>query len=265
MLKKLLVPMAASLFAATLAFGEGISVEVIPSLAPNAFGSPSWNGYVSNALYALEHGLAAYGDPSLPTYYSAESNFRNTEPLVTTFNSWMGYADPGSVFGPAFANELGNRMHFGLHVVGNGTRFSISDLSFSSHSSDPGDLLGYSWGAAPWSYSPARVGVLINPDGSRTYVTTGDQQVDELMYVGSGNSLWPLADTADPGCTGCSTSQQQAAIDAMAASPDGYRYTGTYSVLGYSGSGTFQVTPEPSTYLLLMTGLAGLAFVRRRR
>ena len=126
------------------AYGD-ITVKVIPLWAPNAYGSPSWSGYVGNAIYA-QNGLSSYGDPNSPTYYSDDSDAN--QPLVTSFNSWMGYADPGA-FGAAFANELGNRMHFGLLVTTAGeNRVELDDLSFTSSSSSPLDSLGFLWRGA---------------------------------------------------------------------------------------------------------------------
>jgi hypothetical protein len=254
-----------------------ISVTVIPSLAPNAFGSPSWSEYAASAVYAIEHGLSAYGDPTKPSYYQANSTPYANQALVTTFNSWMGWADPGTVFGAAFANELGNRMHFGLHITATGGQtFSLDQLSFAENSTDPltaadpSTGLTYSWPAGPWSYSPVRVGLIHNPDSTVTRVESGSasQPVDEFIYVGSGDAFWP-GDPSNWACTGCTTAQKQAYIDDVALSLGAYTFTGTYTIQGVSGSGAFQVAavPEPSAVALMLTavGLAGLGFRRRMR
>ena len=44
-------------------------VTVIPALAPNVYGSPNWDAWVSNATTAIANGYASYGDPSSPSYY----------------------------------------------------------------------------------------------------------------------------------------------------------------------------------------------------
>src|SRR5208282_2334408 len=93
----------------------GISLSVFPALAPNRWGSPSWNAWASNAVTAILNGYSSYGDPSLPEFYQQITNAVSvTNNLVTSFPSWMGVADPGTAFGPAFANELGNRLTFGM-------------------------------------------------------------------------------------------------------------------------------------------------------
>ena len=38
-----------------------VSITVTPSLAPNAFGSPSWSAYVGNAVSAIENGQTSLG------------------------------------------------------------------------------------------------------------------------------------------------------------------------------------------------------------
>jgi len=87
---------------------QGITITVIPALAPNVYGSPNWNAWVSNATTAIANGYASYGDPSSPSYYQrAPAVISVTNDIVTGFPSWDGHADPGNVFGanraPGFA------------------------------------------------------------------------------------------------------------------------------------------------------------------
>ena len=77
-----------------------------------------------------------------------------------------------------------------------------------------------------------------------TFVTSGanTQLVDALYGPGSGNSYAAY-------CPGCTVAEQQAAIDSSALwSGAPFTFTGTYSIDGASGSGTFNVTlrsPSP--------------------
>jgi hypothetical protein len=48
---------------------QDISITVIPALAPNVYGSPNWNAWVSNATIAIANGYASYGDPASPGFY----------------------------------------------------------------------------------------------------------------------------------------------------------------------------------------------------
>lgn len=255
-----------------------IKMTVTPSLAPNVYGSSSWGDYVTNAIYAIENGLSSYGDPTQPTYYQADPNIDAAQGLVTSFNSWMGVADPGG----AFAGEDGNRMHFGLDIVASGGQtFSLAELSYSAVSTDPLTIadpsngLDDSWGAGTLTeYSSYRVGLIHNADGTVTVVDSGpsSRQVDQLIYVGAGDAFWPGGDLADPACTGCTTAQKQAYIDDVATELGAYTYTGTYELQDNSGrviasgSGAFDVSaPEPSAIVLLafMLGVVGLSLRRR--
>ena len=269
-------------FAAAAAFAlaagtsaNAVTISVTPTLAPNVFGSPSWGAWQTNAVAGELNGGAATGTPGTPTYFQPQSNVTLQETIVTGFPSWLGQADPGTVFGPAFAGELGNRMHFALQIDGHGTQFSISQMSFTMVSSDPGHLLNYSYSGG-YGYGLGYVGVLAGADGilwtsDDQYITSGPatQLVDGLVGRGSGNSL-------DAYCTSCTIAQQQAAIDAAVAqitSP--LTFTGTYSLdlasgNVVSGSGTFNVstTPLPAALPLFGSVIGSsvlTAWVRRRK
>lgn len=264
---RLILP-ALVLAAAPLA-ASAADISVYTSVAPNAFGSPSYDAYVANAIAALRTGVSSYGDSSLPSYYEQTSSVRANEVIVTGFPSWKGQADPGSVFGAAFANELGNRMLFGLVIDGAGSQFSISNLSFTAVSSDAGNALGFGFGAGAYNYSNQYVGLLKGDDGvlftSDDVLVTGGantQLVDGLVGRGSGSSFAAY-------CSPCTVGEQQAAIDEAAAFLTGpTTFTGTYSLGADSGSGTFNIAavPEPGAWALMIAGfgLAG-ATLRRRR
>src|SRR5581483_10438616 len=164
------------------AFADSVTVTVYPSIAPNIYGSPSWAGYLANAMTSLEAGSGPTGNPATdPTaYYTVNQIWANAN-VATDFPSWGGNASPTG----AFANELGNRLHFGLVIQGHGTQFSLSNLAFAMHSDDPNDIFGWvdSFNSSD-VYSATRVGYITGTG----FVTSGSatQLVDALYYVGVG-------------------------------------------------------------------------------
>lgn len=251
----------------------GVQITVTPTLAPNAFGSPSWAAWQANAINALYTGQSSIGAAGTPIFYQAQSNVTAQQGIVTTFASWMGKADPGAAYGAAFAGEGGNRYTFGVTVVGtDGTQFSISELGFDAVSNDAGDILGFSYAPGPvtgFDYGASYEGVLYGADGKLgggddTFITSGadTQLVDAIIGRGAGNSL-----PAD--CLGCTTAQQQQAIADTANHPDLTQFTGAYylgSERGVSGSGTFNIVggvPEPAGWATLLMGFAATGYALR--
>ena len=260
-ISKLLLSAAAfaSLSFAVLPAQAGIVIDVVPWLAPNAYGSPSWSQAEANAVQGMMNGGVATGTG--PAAFTPNSNVTAAQAIVTGFPSWMGVANPAPT--GAYANELGNRMTFGLAIYGNGTQFSISDLSFNAVSSDSAHGLNFAWDAGAYAYGSGYVGVILGNGGPDTYITSGasTQLVDELFGRGSGNSF-------DAYCSPCTPAQNQAALDAAAlGSGAPFTFTGTYSLGDVSGSGTFNVSavPEPSTWAMMLLGFAGIGFMAYRR
>jgi hypothetical protein len=271
-LNKLFLAACAVALAVAGAAQASVQITVTPTLAPNAFGSPSFAGWTANELAALYTGQSSMGPAGTPTFYQAQSNVTGQQGIVTGFSSWMGQANSGG----AYAGEAGNRYTFGVTVIGSGReQFSISELGFVAASNDAGDVLGFSYDPGPitgFDYSTSYMGVLYGADGKLgggddSFITGGadTQLVDAIIGRGAGNSLPAY-------CTGCTTAQEQQAIAAAANVPGLTQFTGTYyldSTSGFSGSGTFNIAsaaPEPTSWVILIAGLGGVgAAVRRRR
>jgi hypothetical protein len=251
-----------------------ITIDVVPSSAPNgSSASPSWTSYVANALNSLENGLGNIGNRATdPTAYEiAGSKILPGEIAVTSFNSWRGQVSP-----PApFANEYGNRLHFGLHAYGD-AQFKLADLTFAMHSSDPTDSLVFTGNFIGYNYSTTRYGINWGTDGVKgggddTVYTSGNGTtlVNEIVYVGVGNAWWPGkggsygSDPANP------IGGAQAAMDdyyAWVNTLEPITVTTTYSILAYSGSASVDVVPEPVTMAGLALGIGCLTrYVRKRR
>lgn len=194
---------AAALAAALVAPAQaGVMMTVELSSAPNFFGSPSWGGYLTNALFALENGLASTGGSRATTptaYEQLGGTFVAGDVMVSSYNSWRGDASPTGLF----ASELGNRVHSGLHIVGtDGTRFRLNDLTYEFSSGDVGNALATAGNFVGANFSSTRYGISYGVDGVKgggddTVYTSGNGMtyVDELVYVGVGNAFWPATPT----------------------------------------------------------------------
>lgn len=265
--KGLFTGMAVAALAAS-SMASAAEIIVATSLAPNVFGSPSYTGYVSNALSGLHAGASSYGDPNSPTFYQVTSNVRSDEVVVTGFPSWMGEVDPANTVGPAYGSELGNRMHFGVRIDGEGAQFSISQLGFSATSTDPYNALAFAFGPGAFNYTNDYRGVLVGDDGllwtnDDLFITGGanTQLVDGLIGRGPGSSFAAY-------CPGCSIADQQAALLETARYPGhDFQFTGVYTLGQDSGTGTFNIAavPEPGTWTLLIAGFGMLGAALRRR
>ena len=242
-----------------------ITIYVIPSSAPNAFGSPNYSAWNDNAVYALENGLVSHGDPGSPSYYTQAPLVMSVmNNIVTGFPSWNGAAQPAG----AYASELGNRLQFGLDVRGNGTKISIDQLGFSGVSTDAGNTLAFSWAAGTYGYSASYVGWDYGADGIRgtaddSFITGGasSQLVDELVGRGSGNA-WAAYET-DPG----TTDQERIDNAALGLGSSPFDFTGTYTLGPAQGSATitFMPVPEPSIFALAGFGCVVAVLIRSRQ
>ncbi len=266
---------AAAMLASAWSASATITLDVVASSAPNFFNTPSWLAYQANAVNSLQNSLGNIGSrATAPTAYEiAGSTIQPGDIMVTSFNSWMGVAGP---LASPFNNELGNRLHFGLHAFGDGTtQFRLDDLTYAIHSSDPGDSLVAMGNFIGANYNgTSRIGVSWGTDrvkggGDDIVYTSGNGTtlVDELVYVGVGNAWWPGGGDPDPANP---LLGRQGSMDAAASSIVGVEITGSYSILGNTGSDTVTVVPEPSTYiagalLLLPFGASTIRILRKNR
>ena len=196
------------------------TITVVPWLSPNALGSPSYSTWETNGIDALKTGgVVSTGTPGTPGYAFQQAAITRADMIVTGFSSWKATLHPETVFGAAYANELGTRPYFGLIVNGNGIQFSISGLGFTATSNDSADYFGFPVAAGDFGYGSDFVGVLKGADGQLftsddIYVTSGanSQLVDGLIGVGLGAADDPCSGNPHEGM--CNTdAQRQAAID----------------------------------------------------
>ena len=263
------------------------TLEVVPAYAPvGPTLSPSWPGYVTNAIDALMGGTPATvrGTPDFdPAAYEAvTSQPISPRELVITpdFASWRGFAAPTPGWdGPSmqFAAENGNRVHFGLIIESDDdtTPFALDDLDWELNWLDlpaktPSTQVDTPFKSGSFKdtmYSTSRVGVDYGPDGvlgggDDSEITSGasTQLVDALYYVGIGDGF--VAEDTGGGAT------DQADIDKIV---DGLivpqRLKVTY-MLGDTkmAMGSVDILPEPGSFVIaIMAVLGGWSVIRRRR
>ncbi len=248
----------------------GITIDVVPSSAPNVFGSPSWGGYLSSSLNSLENSLGNIGDRNTdPSAYEISGPIVDPgDFMVSSFKSWRGTANPASPFN----NELGNRMHFGLHAFGDGVmQFALQNVAFEIISSDDVNSLGFVGNFAGFGYSSTRFGVDWGADRSKgggddiIYTSgNGATLVDEIVYVGVGNAFWPGGSDPDPSnpIGGAQAAMDDAISYVLKNAP--FTITGSYTIFNDSGSASVAAVPAPASVIALL-GFGAIATTRRRR
>lgn len=266
---------------ASTANAELVTFEVIPAYAPKGPESPNWNNYVLNAIAGIQN-KQNVGDreTSAAAYEIVDGNVPASEIIYTPFNSWRGAASPNPDFTAPFLGEFGNRIHFGLHVVGTSDwQFQLADLAWKLESDDETGYFDQEGNFAGANYSATRVGIDWGPDGIRgggddvilNGGEAGTMPVNELVYVGVGDGFF----SSEPDAM---TDQQDINITlsdiyAGCSDPEGclIDVTMTYTLPDHSDgmmstAGTFVLeTPEPSSAVLALIGMVALVSNRRRR
>jgi hypothetical protein len=247
-----------------------VSITVDATLAPNAYGSPSYDAWIANAADAMQNSLASYGAAGPTQFNAVNSPLPTADNLVTGFPSWLGQANPTG----AYANELGNRASFvGLINGGSGApSISIANLGFTTTSSDAGNFLGNTWATGSLTYSVNNIGIIENADGSVTLVTSGPATtlVNEIIAI-HGNA--PAAYAGDIPGDPTATYQQIIDYDLANNVPGSYDLTGDYTYGDASGAVTMDLgtpVPEPATIIagmsmLLPFGASALRILRKRQ
>ena len=252
-----------------------ISIKIVPSQAPNDYGSPNWSAYAANAVNGLIHDTGTLGDPTTASSYTILDQIVNSVNLITTdFPSWMGSPSAGTVF----AGELGNKLRFGVSIVSSSPteKFRLSDVRVTLAGTDSQKWLDLdpTWVPASKQFDFSMVGLVYGSGGRGSiddqWITSGgaDQYVNAAFWVGAWTGIQVLDDGS-----GTSLAQQitNQAVSYLQDERD-FNLSATYqlfdtnhlSVLQSSTKG-MTVIPEPSTLMLLGGGLGMMAWGWRRQ
>ncbi len=249
-------------------------ITIVQSIGPG-IGSPNDLHYGINALIGLQNGTTGVntftGNGSGASTYNRLVGTADPSQFIDTtgqFNSWLGLA-PGAI-----AGEFGNRLYFGV-VVKSTDQFSLSSFvyydNFYNNAVIPFNTVGDTYDGTTingLSYGPNGVlggGDDIFYEGGQVNTTL----VNELYYRGYSNAIVPPA--LGPGQTPQQllTSQRNIAAASIATLPvpvvaASVVTLGNVVTTGFAPAAVAGI-PEPSTYALFASGLAALAFARRRR
>lgn len=265
---KMFMPKMAALIimGAALSAPQGANAALVVDfyrvLAPNAYGSPSYDQFFSNTQQAILN--------SQPSYGSGISEFKTIESVtgvqsyVTSYEQWNGAAAAG---------EGGSRPSWAYYIYDDqGANLDLTSLGGTKEYLYDWDSVEYSdWGAIALGNLDAKrlVGVDINGDIGI------DASVDYVSYIGlSGNAWWQTNWTGTLGVDHVWTDYTNATnnpnrLDDLAQLgawlPAHQSYWGFELVLGGQ---TFRaeniaVVPAPATVSLILLGLAGFAAQRR--
>jgi len=282
---------AAAMVCTSISQAAIVRFDVVPSYGPNAFGSPSWSGYLSNAQTALMMGSPAnigdrntdptafeLVDPANP--FAPANEIQPSEMIVTPFNSWRGMAGPSA----PFAGEFGNRVQFGFALETDGfgqldiatldiewtKQWMNNDAAMDTSAIILDPLTQGTFLTA--TYTAATIGVLYGGDGAvgggdDTILSSGTGPVDAIYSVGVGAGLLPDD-------IGGATDQEEIDLfigNLLSANHPAQKIKTSYTVMLDSGEqlmsmSTVFLVPEPASLITMIPALGFLlAFARRRR
>jgi hypothetical protein len=263
----------------------GIIITVIPSIAPDHVDNQGNDPSTSYLLWQ-ENALAALGTTPTPAttagtagtpsyYYQANSTTGMQNVTVTDspfVGAWNGQVvtDPNS----PYYYETGNQVRYGAIIqASGGTTFTLSQLGFNYtdlYTATTGD--GIQGSFLPGSYTS--FGTEFLAFNGTTPVTDPTLPLTELISSGSGFNTFPASCIFGDPTFGCDANGVQNLLNATPVNEgfDSDVVTGMYYIADpntgavlYSNSANFTITPEPSTWFLMISAVPVIGIIRRRR
>jgi hypothetical protein len=280
---------AVVLAVSTNAFAGSITISVIPNLSPNIADSSgnsnsAYATWATNVLNALQSAQNSAGTANTPGYFT-KTSVTNPGSVVATNTpggggfdpSWMGTVNPASPFN----TQAGNLADFAVAIIATGgDTFTLNDLQFTltdtagildGFADSNNDLGGTTWfdlqggGIFPGGY--------LALNGS-TVVTDDNAPLTALYFSGVADAFLATCvsgvDCGVPSLENMDISAAQSGLGNAFPGGPADILTGTYSVMDineatFTGSSTLTLSPEPSTWLFLVSSIPAVAMLRRRR
>ncbi|VAW38105.1 hypothetical protein MNBD_DELTA02-1217 [hydrothermal vent metagenome] len=210
---------------------EAIEINLYVDGAPNVYGSPDWAAWKTNADSSAADGTFINMENSLTPANSGTNNFEIDDSVVYSFG------------------DLGRRLHF-IYWVPDATIAELQAASFEIS-------IFYEWDGVTYDY--------YGDYGWGTWVEPGSWEEYNGGVVGSGGFAWwgAYGYNAD-------TPEANAVLAADIAEWDNYQGDVRFYARTAGGPSTMITAnhtpvPEPSTFILLGLGAAGLILYRKKR
>jgi len=249
--------LALLLLASSAAFSGVVQITVVASVGPTTDTSGLLNTYLSNAEYALQHGLTSYGTPDTPGYYTAATNPIYAGSIITTtFASWLASALPTG----AYANENGNELYFGVSIVSS-VAFTMAQVLYSGSLFTGGDLSDLCFN----SHTVGSLGGVLATHTADPNCGTGVATIDAAKPI---DSFWYSGvSLVDPTVitSAADLAAELALVDGTAGDVT-YTLTEATGAIAGSATATFDLVavPEPGTYALIGLGFGLMLSLRKK-
>lgn len=232
-------------------------IRIIPFIGPAVPYSGYSSTFLNNAINGIRNNLPSAGNPSNPAFWKPlVGNQVTPGQIVLTYDvtSWNGLVNPSG----SFSGEYGNMLYFGYDII-SATPFSFNEITF--HFESDGFDNENTFEQAGATYRLQAKGINWGPDNIEG---TADDEIlgpgDENLFA---NRITGIGLSYARSTEATTQAEMQESISSFIR--DGIDpITVTYSIIGFSGSATLTVVPEPSTWSISGIFVIATWWLRRK-